>query len=430
MTPSRDLAQKLLSLIPVILVATTGAATAVEFRAGQNIVIAAGEVIEDDLYATGDTLTVDGIVHGDLVASGRLITINGEVTADLIAAGQAVTVNGRVGDDVRMAGMALELGPEASIGDDVVAAGFSLATVRGSSAGGSLLFSGYQALLEGNVGGGIRGSMSSLEINGSIGGDGKVEVSGSPGTPGFVQYLPSPIPLPVVAGGLTIGAEAVLEGELEYTSDDEARGPGVASATLSRERRTWPDQEAQAANRGSVWTGRLFKWLGLLLLGLLIAWRAPGWLDNRHTEIETAPWALAGIGFVATAALPVVIAILVVVAGLLAALLGALGLGSLAAPVFIVGLVLGILLVLLFWLTVSYLAPVLVGLCAGRWLLGRFAAERAKGLVLPLFAGLLVLGALRIVPFLGFLVLLAVVFLGWGTMLAWLWRRLPRGAAA
>ena len=404
-------------------------AAAIEFRAGQDVVVGLDEVIFDDLYAAGETVVVDGTVEGDLVATGREVTLNGRVTGDLIAAAQAVVVHGEVEDDVRIAGMALLLGPSAVVGDDVVAAGFSLESAAGGSTGGALLFSGFQALVAGDVGGGLRGSMAALEIRGRIRGDSEVEVEGDPGTPAFAQFLPSPVPLPAVAGGLTIGEEARIEGRLEYVSANEARGPGTASANLARREPSARPVEAGEAARRSPWPGRLFKWLGLIVLGLLLVWWTPGWLGRRSAEIDGRPLAMAGLGLVGVAALPVGILLAVVALAFVAALLGLVKLGNLAALTLVVGLAAVGLLVLLFWLSSAYLAPVLVGLCAGRWALSRVAADRARGLVLPVVVGLVLLALLRFVPFLGFLVAVAILLLGWGTILVWLWQRLRRPSA-
>lgn len=402
-----------------------GSATAAEFRGGQHVVVAADEVIADDLYASGETVTVEGKVEGDMIASGREIRLNGEVTGDLIAAGQAVVVNGTLGDDARIAGMALQLGPKASVGDDVVSAGFSFETVSGSLTQGSLLFMGFQALLAGDIAEGLRGSLAALEIRGGIGGDSEIEVDGDPDMPSFVQFLPSPVPLPVVPGGLTIADTARIEGRLDYTSSNEAR---VAGATASRLRRREPasmDAEAEKAARKPTWPGRVFNWVGVLLLGLLLAWWAPGWLNERSGEIRAKPLALAGLGLLGVAALPVGIALALAVLVVTAIILGLLKLGSLAALALVLGLVGLGLLAVLFWLTASYLAPLLVGLCTGRWALQRFTADRARGLMLSLVVGLVLLALLRFVPYLGFLVGLVVLLLGWGVVLSWLWSR-PR----
>ncbi|MCP4205405.1 MAG: polymer-forming cytoskeletal protein [bacterium] len=405
-------------------------ATAIEFRGGQHVVVGTDEVILDDLYVTGETVTVDGKVEGDVIASGREVRMNGEVTGDLMACGQAVVVNGRVGDDIRMAGMALQLGPTASVGDDVVAAGFSLETNPESLTRGSLLFAGFQALLAGGIDESLQGSMNAIEIRGGIGGDSEIEVEGDANMPSFVQYIPSPVALPTVPGGLTIADTARIDGGLEYTSSNEARGSGVGAGTLTRKEPASAGADAGKAARKPSWPGRLFKWLGLIVLGLLLAWWIPGWLNEWSDEIQSRPLPLAGVGLMGVAALPVGIVLALVVLVVVAIILGFLKLGSLAALALVLGMVGLGLLILLFWLTSSYLAPLLVGLCTGRWVLKRFAADKARGLVLPLVAGLVLLALLRFVPFLGFLVAVMVLLLGWGAILLWLWKRLRPAEAA
>ena len=65
-------------------------AAAIEFRGGQHVVVGSDEVILDDLYATGETVTVDGKVEGDLIVCGQEVRMNGVVTGDLMACGGLV----------------------------------------------------------------------------------------------------------------------------------------------------------------------------------------------------------------------------------------------------------------------------------------------------------------------------------------------------
>lgn len=129
MTFPRHLATRLLlalTTVGVVVAVSLSSLGATDFRAGDTVVVPAGEVIDDDLYAAGETIRIDGTVRGDLITGGRMVTVNGTVEGDLMSGAQAVVVNGRVGDDVRIAGMTLQIGRDASIGDDVIATGFSL----------------------------------------------------------------------------------------------------------------------------------------------------------------------------------------------------------------------------------------------------------------------------------------------------------------
>lgn len=72
----------LLMLAVLLLVGLFAAvpARAAETRGGNQVVIGRNEIITDDLYVAGSSVTIDGIVKGDLVAFGSQITINGEVS--------------------------------------------------------------------------------------------------------------------------------------------------------------------------------------------------------------------------------------------------------------------------------------------------------------------------------------------------------------
>jgi cytoskeletal protein CcmA (bactofilin family) len=399
----------------------SGPAAAIEFRGGKDVVVASDEVIDDDLYATGETVTVDGRVEGDVIASGGEIRLNGAVSGDFMAAGQAVVVDGRVGDDARIAGMALRLGPTASVGDDVVAAGMSLETLAGSVTGGSLLFAGMQALLAGEIGEALIGGMNGLEIQGRIGGGGEVEVGETAPAPAFLPYLPSPVALPAVPGGLTIGEGAQIEGRLVYIAPGEATVTGGDASSLVHEAVAAegdPDLE-----RESPWPGWIFRFVGLVLIGLLFAWLFPAWLGGRSDEIAAQPLKTAAIGLLGVVVLPVAILFALLLGILVAVLLGMVQLGGLAALVSVLTLTGIALLALLFWLTAAWLAPLFAGLCLGRSATGRFVVAETGGTALPLVVGLLALALLGLIPVLGELVALAVIVLGWGALLGWLWTR-------
>ena len=102
--------QKILSLftmLALLSLALVTPALAFEGRDGDKVVIAADEVIDDDLYVGANEFILDGTVTGDLIVGGTIITINGTVEGDLWAAGQVIIVNGTVKDDARIAGAGL-----------------------------------------------------------------------------------------------------------------------------------------------------------------------------------------------------------------------------------------------------------------------------------------------------------------------------------
>src|SRR5262245_7136916 len=93
--------RSILPLVVLMLVLTGLAAGALpaqawEFRNGDTVTVPAGTTIDDDLFATGQSVTIAGQVNGEVYALGQTVTVTGAVQRDLIAAGQQVTLDGTV----------------------------------------------------------------------------------------------------------------------------------------------------------------------------------------------------------------------------------------------------------------------------------------------------------------------------------------------
>src|SRR5690242_8277481 len=94
-----------LAALGCLLLAAPGAAFAAEARTGPTTLVAAGETVDDDLFAGGgQTVTISGHVTGDAYAMAGTVVVNGSIDGDLIAAAQQVIVDGTIGGNVRAAG--------------------------------------------------------------------------------------------------------------------------------------------------------------------------------------------------------------------------------------------------------------------------------------------------------------------------------------
>lgn len=162
--------------------------------------------------------------------------------------------------------------------------------------------------------------------------------------------------------------------------------------------------------------------VALLLVGVLLAWVAPGWTGSLADEARERP--LRSLGFGALAAISTALAALVIVLAmvLLAIVLGLMTLGGLVLPVVGIGTLAVAALLVGFLISVSYLAPIVVGLAGGQLLLGWAAPERAAGRgVLALAIGVVIYVLLRAIPFLGPVVAIVVALLGLGALTARAW---------
>ncbi|MEW6242041.1 MAG: hypothetical protein AB1564_14650 [Chloroflexota bacterium] len=419
------------ALFALLTLAMAGPARAFDGRTGGDVVIAAGEVINDDLYVAAENFTLDGTVKGDVVATGAVITINGTVEGDLMAAGQVIVINGVVTDDARIAGAALVLGGNASIGDDLIAAGASLETEAGSTVGGELVVGSAQALLAGDVAGDVLAGTAALELRGSFGGDVKAYVDVTEDTessPPLNMYMTNvPVTIPSVQPGLTVDDGASIAGNLDYTSYKDISIPtGVVGGKVTR---SAPQVGVEAlevqptpAQRATSWSLDLLRNIvTLLLFGFLLARLTPKFMQGAMAALQGKPWPSLGWGVVAWAAFWFVLLLGIFVTILGAVVFGFFTLCSVSGTIVGVGILAIFALILAFVLATAFLTKIMVGWAGGKWILGRFNPALAEHKVWPLVVGVVIVAVLIALPFVGWLFNLLVIFFGLGAL--WLFGR-------
>lgn len=417
------------SLLALLSMTITTPALAFDGRSGENVVIEADEVIEDDVYVTANNFVLDGTVKGDLIVFGTTITINGTVEGDLMAAGQSVIINGTVTDDARIAGAALQIGKTATIGGDVIAGGASLETQDGSAIEGELVVGAGQALLGGNVTGDVLAGAGSMELHGEFGGNVKAEV-GDPGEGGVPpsMYMPqSNVSFPRVTPGFTIAEGAKIKGNLEYTQSKDIKIP--ANAVDGKITRTKPvvdpgkkEVPPTPAQNAMNWTFDLFRSIvTLIAFGLLLGWLAPMFMKTLVEKVQTTPAASLGWGVIAYAAF--FFAILVIIVAMVAGglLFGVLTLGGVSGTIIWVGILAIFALIVGFVFVTVFLTKIIVSWLSGKLILSRINPALAEHKVWPLVVGVIIIALLVALPFVGWLFGILVMFLGLGAL--WLWGR-------
>jgi len=435
--------QKLLTLFILLTLLTLTFATpayAFDGREGDKVVIGADEVIEDDLYVGANEFTLNGTVKGDVIVGGSMITINGTVEGDLWAAGQIIIVNGVVLDDARIAGAGLQLGEGAEIGGDLLAAGASLEVKEGSTVGGDLLVGAGQALLAGDVGRNVLAGAGALELRGSVGGDVKAyvdqteETDNSP-SPNVYMQQNIPLTLPSVEPGLTVAESAKIGGSLEYSSTYDLTFPG--GSVGGKVTRVEPEISEGKTYVPPTPAEKTFKWaldllrtvVTLVLIGLLLGWLAPAFLNSTSGMVKSQAWPSLGWGAITWAAFffALLLIVIVMIAG--GIIFGVLTLGALSGVIIWLGILALFVLVIAFVLATAYIAKIIVGTTIGKAIFNKTNPELAEHRFWPMILGVvivaLVIGMFRfpLVPlgFFGWLLNFAVVLFGLGAL--WLWGR-------
>ncbi len=405
-------------------------ARALGIRSGETVIIAEGEVVDDDLIAAAETIIVDGTIKGDLLAAGQSIVIGpkGVVEGDLLGAGQIITISGKIQDDARIAGMTLLVERDAMVGDDVIAAGYSLETKPGSQIGGTLIVGAFQSLLAGEITGDVQAGVAGLELQGRVGGSVLASVASADDSQGYYprDFGPGVPAMPTVKMGLTIGPEAKIAGNLDYRTTKEITIP--AGVVLGKTTFTYDetvgrvesepevrDQEREDTPAG--WLGKVVRLLvTLLIVGLLLAWLMPGMLHQGAATLHGKPWwsllwgalsyPLFGFGMLALGLLVL----------LLAVIFGGLTLGSLMWLTLKLGFFLFLTLVLGFSILTGFVAKIVVGYWLGNLLLHRIKPESNVNRFAAVALGMLFVGLLASIPFVGGLINLLIIVAGLGAL--------------
>ncbi len=215
-------------LVASLLLSTSVSTEAVTFDRGKRVEISNLHRLQDDFYALGGTIIIDGYVGGDLFALGQDFTCDGEIggsanvwaesfhhrgktAGSLRAGGMRVLVDGFVGRSLMAIGSEIRVGPRAAIRRDVYALG-------------------NRAHLAGTVMGDLAFRGGSIDISGQIDGDVHLDCEQISIVPpavikGNVTYQSDAKMVEIdSAGGVTIlGSVSILEPESEEIAQDESR---------------------------------------------------------------------------------------------------------------------------------------------------------------------------------------------------------------
>jgi len=362
-----------LAVMLIIMLGTVFAAmpvVAADLRSGDTVTVASGEVVDGDLYVAGSDIIIDGTVNGDIFGAGRSLIINGTVNGGVSFAGQTVTVNGEIAHGARLAGTTIDV--NGNIDGDLLAAGTTVNVASTARIGGDFLFGASTVRIDGAVQGYIKGGGGEVIVTNGVVGDIELNVD-----------------------RLTIASTANIQGNLTYTSENEAdiqSGAQIGGATTHK----LPEVRipAKAAPFFGI-GGKVIAFLMTLLVGIVIILVAPIRAASVAASIRHKPWLSLGWGAIILFATPVAAIItLITVVGV---------------PVALIGLTLyGIAI---------YLSQIAVGLFIGYWIISSFSKVESRGVLIGALAlGFAILTLLKLIPYIGFPLWLATVLFGIGAM--------------
>jgi len=325
--------------------------------------VAKTEVINDDLFIGAQTVIIDGTVNGDVFIGAQTVKITGIINGSLHVGANTLDLGGVVKGNIY--------------------GGAQNVLVSGSKIGGSLLIGAATVNIDedSSIGGSILTGAGALSI------DSQVKRSVYAGT-----------------GSLTIGSDAKIGKDLYYASSNNqgqaniSSSAKIAGSTYKSEINTAQSSaSAEAVKKqipaifnGVKLAGTIVSFMGALIIGFLYLKLFSKHFTRTASLVSSSFWKSMGVGFLITIAfVPGLIILLITVVGI-----------PLAGLAF--------LMLLLY----SYLAKLIVGSAFGSWVSQKFNWKMST---YGAFAfGLLIIYFIKLIPIIGFLAGLIVLWSGLG----------------
>jgi Polymer-forming cytoskeletal len=362
-------------------------ALAFRIEYGNNIIISRPEY--GDLYLAGGNVTINAPIHGDLIIAGGTVIINDTVTNDILLAGGKVIFNGFVGDDIRCAGGKLRISK--NVTGDVVITGGSIIIDQGVTVGG-LLASGGDMTVDGNVNGEVRGAFGELFLNGNIVKDidcrgGRITVNGNIDGKSVLA-----------ARNIIIGSNAAFNNDVRYWNK---KGSLDFKQTLKNGKATYdPSLRIRTGEwyyLGAATVLGLLWYLGMaFLMVMIVQYLFSNTMKKAADTVFNSTLKSLGFGGLFFFAIPVAAVIFFIT---------------------IIGVPVGILLIFAY-IALILLATAITSVVGANWLNNRNNYKwNYWRMVFAAFGTFIVVKLISATPFLGWLIMILLVFIAFGSVL-------------
>jgi len=358
------------------------AASAALLEKGPNYTLLKDQTVSTNIYAAGNNVTILGSAKEDLIAAGGTIIMAGTVSKDMGLAGGTIDISGEVGEDVRVVGGTITL--NGKTGGELVALGGQITVAPGADVKKDSYLIGGNIVVDGHLGQYLVVKGGTVVINGAI--DGSVKVTASK--------------------SLTIGSNAQIKGTLDYSAPQKAEigdGAKIGGATIYKQ---YVVSKNVTGARGFFAFWFLAKFLMLLLAAVVVS------LLLKKQMQTAVRYGLPNFGkellrgFIILVVLPVAIIIsFVTVLG------GILGMAA-----------------LLLYIALAVFGMILSSIISGA-LVSKYIFKQAsyEGDWKSAIIGVVVLSAVSLIPFVGWLIYFAFFLVAFGVLFNFLYKHFRNG---
>lgn len=361
-----------MALAALVLIASVGVISLPSFglgadtRTAGDVSVVSGERIADDLYVAAGTFEFAGQADRDVSVAAGEATIGGTTAGSVqLATGQA-DVTGTIAGSLRVVGGTVRI--SGSVEGDVLMAGGQLELTSSGEIGGDLIVAGGSIDVRGSITGEISGYAMQTTLGGVLQGGVDVDTS-----------------------DLNILNTARITGPVSYTGRQDAdvdANAQLAQGIDQQQVDPWGDGENPLARA----SGSLLRTMWALVAGALLVIAAPRLVNQLGINGRRVVRSLAA-GVAALIVVPILAIVLMVT---------------------VIGIPAGVVLLAVLGVAL-YLSQVVVGATIGRFVLPARWNDGSRGFhLLAMTLGVVLIGALRLVPVPFVFPLLSVLITIWG----------------
>ncbi len=129
----------------------------------QTTTLESNQTTSGDYFAANSNINLEGTVSGDAYLAGGNINVDGVVNGDLLIAGGNVNIKGKILGNVRGVGGQVSIAGE--IGKNVSVAGGNISLVSGSRVEGNLTAAGGNLSISSNIGGAVNAAAGQVSLS-------------------------------------------------------------------------------------------------------------------------------------------------------------------------------------------------------------------------------------------------------------------------
>ncbi len=356
----------------VIFIGLPASVHALSVITQETITIDEDEIIDENLFAAGNSITINGTVNGDVYAFANDVTITGTVGGDVISGAAQIDISGDVAGNVRAGATTLRIGGH--VGKNITAAATTLTLAETAAIDWSAILAGQTVRIDAPISGNITAAGESVSINNTVGN--KVDVTLGEN------------------GQLSLGKQAEIAGDLTYRGTKTAdvnTAAVVLGDTIHKQFDANLTVDKNFITRGWILL-KLIGLFGALLVGTVLVSIAGPWIRQRMQGFQAQPGIAMLWGLLFLIVTPIAVVLLAFT------LIG--------APLS--------LIILIGYLLALYLTKVGVGIMLGELILNRTRKDKPIPMIWTMMLGTFIYVILVNIPTVGWLVALVgtVWFLG------------------